>query len=190
MSGKDEADNVIQSGRACGACTLCCKLLDIQETASPHGEWCRECDIGVGCRVYEERPAECRHFNCGYLAWSRAGEHWYPAHSKMIIVLDNDGSRLTIHVDAERPNGWRAQPFYGDIKEWARLATLEKKQVNVCVEGRIIVILPDEDVDLGPVASDERVVTGVVMENGRRRNVAMKVRADDPRLQGQIAGRT
>lgn len=103
----------------------------------------------------------------------------------MVIVLDNDGNRLAIHVDPAVPNAWREQPFYADIKQWARLVA-SGKQVVVCIGTRHIVILPDEDVDLGPVADDERVVTGEVMEDGRRRMVAMKVRADDPELQRKL----
>ena len=182
MSSTDEDNNDIVSGRGCGHCTLCCKLLEIKQVASPRGEWCRHCDVGVGCRVYAERPSECREFNCGYLLWSGAGEHWYPARSKMIIVLDHDGGRLAIHVDPGRPNAWREQPYYADIKDWARRTASQSTQVVVCVGERHIVILPDSDVDLGALADDERIVTGQVMENGRPRMFATKMRADDPRL--------
>jgi hypothetical protein len=103
----------------------------------------------------------------------------------MVIVLDNDGNRLAIHVDPARPNAWRMHPFYDDIKEWARLASSETTQVVVCVGNRTIVILPDEDVDLGFVADDERVVTGQMMENGRLRMFAIKMHVDDPRLEGR-----
>lgn len=182
MGSTDEDNNDIVSGRGCGHCTLCCKLLEVKETASPRGEWCRHCEVGVGCKVYAERPSECRDFNCGYLAWSAAGEHWYPARCKMIIVLDHDGGRLAIHVDPGRPNIWREKPFYTDIKEWARRTASRSTQVVVCVAERHIVILPDSDVDLGVLADDERIVTGQVMENGRLRMFATKMRADDPRL--------
>lgn len=175
------------NGRTCDSCTLCCKLLSIQELAKPRGEWCTHCDPGVGCGIYTRRPSECRQFNCGYRSWPVPGEHWFPANCGMVIVLDNDGNRLAIHVDPARPEVWLEQPFYADIKEWGRLVA-SGKQVVVCIGTRHIVILPDEDVDLGPIADDECVVTGEVIENGRRRKVAMKMRADDPRLEGKWGG--
>ena len=183
MSTSDKGESTVVRGRECGACTLCCKLLAIEELGKAHGDWCNHCQVGVGCKIYNQRPSECRKFDCGYLAWSRTGDHWYPANSKMVIVLDNDGNRLAIHVDPARPNAWRAQPFYAEIKEWARLATAEAKHVVVCIRDRMIVILPEEDVDLGAVATDERIATGEVVENGRQRKIAFKVQADDPRLQ-------
>ena len=183
VSSTDGDNNDIVSGRGCDHCTLCCKLLEIKQAASPRGEWCRHCEVGVGCKVYAERPSECRDFNCGYLAWSAAGEHWYPARCNMIIVLDHDATRLAIHVDPARPGAWLEQPYYADIKNWARLTASKSTQVVVCVGERHIVILPDSDVDLGALADDERIVTGQVTENGRLRSFAIKMRSDDPRLQ-------
>lgn len=34
----------------CGDCTLCCKLLDISWMNSPVNEYCKECDINIGCK--------------------------------------------------------------------------------------------------------------------------------------------
>jgi hypothetical protein len=41
---------------------------------------------------------------------------------------------------------------------------------------------------LGEIAQDERIVIGEVVENGRLKLRAMKLRADDPRLTGIAAG--
>jgi len=51
----------------CGDCTLCCKLLGVRELAKPPMQWCQHCSIGVGCRIYERRPNECRNFDCLWL---------------------------------------------------------------------------------------------------------------------------
>lgn len=50
----------------CGNCTLCCQLLKISSTGSLAGEWCKECDPEVGCKIYKTRPKECRGFACSY----------------------------------------------------------------------------------------------------------------------------
>jgi len=181
-------DDAILPGRACGSCTLCCKLLGIPELGKAKNEWCKYCEIGSGCRIYDERPAPCREFLCGYLSWEMTGEHWFPARSKMVIAPEYDGERLVIHVDPARPNAWREQPYYSDIKTWAALAARDLRQIVVSIGNRSIVILPEEDVDLGFVQDDERIVIGEVVENGRLRLRAMKIRADDPRLAGAQAG--
>jgi hypothetical protein len=191
-SGADDRsaeENPILSGRACGSCTLCCKLLIVKDLAKPLGEWCQHCDIGRGCRIYDERPAECRTFFCGYLTSPSTDEHWFPARCKMVILSEFDGKRVAIHVDPDRPSAWREQPYYDEIKEWARFAAPQKRQVVVCIRNRAIVILPDEDVDLGPIADDEQIFISETLEHGRLRLRAMKIRADDPRLVGTKPGK-
>ncbi|MGM4958232.1 hypothetical protein ACT4MK_23450 [Bradyrhizobium barranii] len=43
--------------RACGDCTLCCKVMAIEALAKLAGSWCRHCKPGQGCAIYAERPA-------------------------------------------------------------------------------------------------------------------------------------
>lgn len=179
----------IISGRLCGSCTLCCKVLAIGELEKPQNQWCVHCDVGKGCNIYESRPRECSGFFCGYLNWPMAEAHWFPASSKMVIVSELEGQRIAIHVDPSRPSAWREEPFYSDIKEWAVHAAPDMVQVVVCIKNRAIVVLPDEDVDLGPIADDERIITGEVVEGGRTRLRAMKCKANDPMIAGMEAGR-
>ncbi len=54
------------------------------------------------------------------------------------------------------------------------------RQVIVVVGGRSIVILPDEDIDLGHVEENERISVSEVMQAGRIKLRAMKIRADEP----------
>ena len=54
--------------RECGSCTLCCKLLGVDEISKPQGEWCSHCNIGVGCKIYRDRPNECKNFTCMWIA--------------------------------------------------------------------------------------------------------------------------
>jgi hypothetical protein len=180
-------DSPILPGRSCGTCTLCCKLLAIPELEKPRNVWCQHCEPGRGCGIYADRPLPCREFHCAYLGWD-LGEHWFPARSKMVVVFEADGNRTVIYVDSSRPTAWRERPYYDEIKRWAKLAARELKQVVVAVGNRSIVILPDEDVDIGTTSEDERIVIGEVLENGRVKLRAMKMRADDPRLANAEAG--
>jgi len=50
----------------CGNCTICCKILDIPWMDSPAGEYCKECDEGIGCKIYNTAPKDCLDFQCAY----------------------------------------------------------------------------------------------------------------------------
>ena len=136
------------SARACGDCTLCCKLLGIDELDKPAGQWCAHCAVGRGCAIYESRPEPCRTFLCGYLTWPVAGEHWFPVRSKMILASAFGGKRLAVHVDPGRPNAWREAPYYSDLKRWSAVGARDGRQLVVSVGRRSILILPDRDVEL------------------------------------------
>ena len=175
--------------RSCAGCTLCCKVLSITELNKPQGVWCVHAQVGRGCKIYDGRPSECATFYCGYLSWPVAGEHWFPAKSKMVIVSELDGGRIAIHVDPGRPAAWRDRPFYDDLKEWAHFAARDNMQVVVCVGNRATVILPDRDVELGLVSPDERIITRETVDAaGNRRFEAFKLKADDPRIAGMQPG--
>ena len=51
----------------CGTCTACCRVFAIPELDKPAGKWCQHCDIGVGCKIYENRPERCIDFKCMWL---------------------------------------------------------------------------------------------------------------------------
>ena len=63
--------------RACGPCTLCCKLPVIDwptdppvgraPLVKPGATWCVYCDQGRGCTIYPDRPLSCAGFQCLWL---------------------------------------------------------------------------------------------------------------------------
>ena len=144
------ADEVVLPGRACGSCTLCCKLLRIDALAKPAGEWCAHCAVGQGCTVYDTRPEACRGFHCGYLTLPMVGDKWFPAKSRMIVYPAPDGRRISVLVDASRPNAWREPPFHAELRAWARHGATKGIDVVVLAGGRAFAIGADADVDLGP----------------------------------------
>jgi hypothetical protein len=180
----DRPDNAesapIVAGRACGSCTLCCKIMEIGELGKAAGQWCPHVLTGKGCSIYAERPHSCSAFGCGWLHWKEAGDHWLPAKAKMVIVAQ-DAARLVVHVDPATPNVWKAAPFYPDLKRWARNpARYGFRQVLVTVGRRMTAILPDRDVDLGEVPHDAVIISGPV---GGGRHTALVVGPDDPQLE-------
>jgi hypothetical protein len=167
----------VPAARQCGTCTLCCKLLTIEELGKPAGQWCPHCIQGRGCAIYADRPNECRGFQCGYLMWPALGEHWLPARSKLVVAFKPDGNEIVIHVDPGMPNAWRAEPYYSEIRNMAAHGVYT---IFVQIGRRVIAIFPDREVDLGVVAEDERIA--IQPEPGTGRLGAVKVKANDPRI--------
>lgn len=150
-------ESAILPGRACGSCTLCCKLLKIAELDKPSGEWCVHCAAGKGCLAYATRPQSCRGFFCSYLTHPAFDERWFPARAKFLVHPSPDGSWLNVVVDPGRPDVWRQEPYYSAIKGWAQNGAAMGVRVIVAIGGRVIAVLPEEDADLGHPGPNDRV---------------------------------
>ncbi|HYZ33187.1 MAG TPA: hypothetical protein VE684_13015 [Crenalkalicoccus sp.] len=175
-------------GRQCGSCALCCKTMGVVALDKPKGSWCAHCQPGAGCAIYPTRPGECRDFNCAWLTEPRLGEEWYPRRSRMVLVVEPDGQRLTVHVDEQRPDAWRRPPYHAALRALAREGAASRRQVVVNLAGRIFVVLPDRDVDLGMVGPEELVLTGERRTSAGLQLIAFKARRDDPRLVEEPSG--
>ncbi|WP_113553175.1 hypothetical protein [Rhizobiales bacterium] len=103
--------------RACGTCTLCCRLPDIDALEKPANAWCRHC-TGAGCRIYEDRPQLCRDFLCLWRTDETLGEAWDPARSHMMIY--RQGPQVTVLVDPDHPDAWKRAPYAAVLQGWAR----------------------------------------------------------------------
>ena len=173
--------------RTCGTCTLCCKVLAIEELQKPAGPWCPKCNVGKGCSIYDERPAECRTFQCLFLFYPDMTEQWRPSKSK--IVFATDETSITAFVDPSSPLAWRREPYYSQMKRWAVVAAPSMRQVLVDIAKRTYAILPDADVDLGVLTDDDRVLYAQSQTPSGARLSVMKVKWDDPRIAGQVEGK-
>jgi hypothetical protein len=61
--------------RNCGECTACCKTHGVFEMQKMSGDWCPQCEIGKGCKIYSQRPKECQTFKCAWLLGIAAPHH-------------------------------------------------------------------------------------------------------------------
>ncbi len=61
------AEQAPSCDRTCGTCTLCCKIMPVLELEKHAMTWCKHCDIGKGCKIYDNPPQSCRTFNCLWL---------------------------------------------------------------------------------------------------------------------------
>jgi hypothetical protein len=137
---------------------MCCKLPSIPELNKPRFAWCQHCDAAKGCRSYDVRPEPCRNFYCGYLTNPQLSDDWKPSKSKLMITLEPDANRLVVHVDPTRPDAWRSEPYYSQIKRWARVAVAADGQVLVWIGSRIMGILPDADKEFNNLREDQMIV--------------------------------
>ena len=160
--------------RACGTCTLCCKVAAVEEVAKPMGVWCAHCLRNNGCAIYDSRPPSCRTFYCQWIIAKGLGPEWKPERAKFALVKTEAGRRLTALVDPGYPSAWRRSPYYENLKQWAVMGARRSPDlhmVDVMIGTRCIVILPDRDVEVGTVGPDEMIqlecktsATGEVIE--------------------------
>lgn len=166
-------------GKSCGDCGLCCKLMGIEALGKPPGPWCGHFSRGQGCRIYADRPAECRTFECEWLRAEGLPDEWRPDRAKLILVVENDGKRLSVIVDPAQPDAWRREPYFGRIKRMARRA-LDGYQLIVCIGDRRIVVFPDQEADLGVCGPDVKIVSGYAMHDGELTPYAMVLKDAEP----------
>ena len=155
--------------RSCGGCTMCCKILGIAELGKPGGRWCPHCVVGQACGIYERRPGECKTFHCLWLLRESFGPEWRPDRAKFVMYGSSDKAALVVNVDPATPDAWRRKPYYENLKRWAAEANADKTHLIVMVGEKATVIQPDREIPLGPVREGDRIVSRIVVENGRQR---------------------
>jgi hypothetical protein len=154
---------IAKTGRRCGECSLCCRLLDVKEL-KPTGQWCPHCQPGQGgCTIYQNRPRVCRDYACAWLINSDLDDSWYPAHSRIIVdstlfptVSETETVVMRFHVCPHSPDRWREEPYYSTIKSISLLGLRGHEGANwftiVTVGSYLpgILVLPHREVVWGP----------------------------------------
>jgi hypothetical protein len=137
---------------------MCCKVPAIEELAKPPGVWCRHAVSGKGCAIYAERPGSCRAFYCQWMQDASFGPEWKPEKAKFVIYVQQNGNNLQVAVDPSFPNAWTKPPYVGLIRKWVAEGAERGRFVFVRIGPRMIVLLPDRDVDLGRVDADDEIM--------------------------------
>jgi hypothetical protein len=96
------SDTATKSANQCGTCTLCCKLVHVDEINKPVGKWCDHCALGKGCKIYDTRPTECRTWNCLWLQGA-FGSHPDLRPDKCKVVVGYQAGFLMVVEDASPP---------------------------------------------------------------------------------------
>ena len=150
----------IVNRRQCGACALCCKVLDVAPVDAPPGQWCRHIVPGKGCGTYSTRPLICRGFHCEWMVAKGLGDEWKPDRCKFVLVKSAASRSMRAHVDPGFPSAWRKSPYYENFKAWAAEGIRQSPEMHIVyamVGLRVIVILPDRDEDIGIVSPEEQI---------------------------------
>jgi hypothetical protein len=165
-------DPELVAGRSCGPCSLCCKVSRVATLEKPAGKWCPHCAPGRGaCMIHDVRPSECRNFHCSWLLSPELGPEWRPLTCKMVLI--RRPHQILLLVDPGHPTAWRQDPYYTQLKEWSRAGVVAtpRQQVLVYIKDRVIVVLPNKEVDLGPIAhsdtGDYIMVRELTVPNGK-----------------------
>jgi hypothetical protein len=62
--------STLAPSNGCGTCVACCFQFAIDDPPvkkSSH-QWCQNCAVDFGCKIYHARPKTCRDFECWWLA--------------------------------------------------------------------------------------------------------------------------
>lgn len=101
--------------RKCGSCDACCTVMSIPELDKPPSVACdllRPYSDGGCCSVYEDKPASCNEFKCGWLRGAFSNKH-RPDRSGMVMyggkVLEKF-PKLNVLVLAEARKGAADRP--------------------------------------------------------------------------------
>jgi hypothetical protein len=109
--------------RHCGGCTLCCKLIPVEELKKPAGERCKH-QRHAGCAIYARRPLSCRFWNCRWLVNDDTADLRRPDRARYVIDIMPDFVTIThdgepnmdvevvqIWVDPHEREAWRDPPL-------------------------------------------------------------------------------
>jgi hypothetical protein len=171
---------VLSAPKSCGECSLCCKLLGIAELSKVPGVWCSHVIHGRGCGVYADRPESCRSYQCLWTLAAPLDERWRPDRAGFVLSTGRVEGEVLILVDPDSPDAWRREPYYSQIKRMSDAFRGGAPRVLVQTQGRVIVVFPETDIDLGPPTGLPNIVWGYEERDGRLQPYAHFAPPDPP----------
>ena len=160
------SDGALEEARPCGDCSLCCKLLPIQELQKDANVWCRHIAKGAGCSIHAERPDVCRQFQCIWTYAAPLDESWRPDRCNF-VMRPGLANEMVIETDPAHLDAWRREPFYGQIKAWSKRREPPHYMIIVRERGRLLIVFPEGEIDLGPEQVGASIESGYVLRNGQ-----------------------
>ena len=103
--------------RECGSCKACCIWMDVHSLEKPAGTACKYL-CSAGCDIYEDRPGDCREFQCAWLS-GELPSNMQPMTVKAVIWQDVLSDGVTFQP-VYRVTYMRGQRPIGRVFNWAR----------------------------------------------------------------------
>ena len=102
--------------RQCGACSLCCTVLRVDELSKLGGQDCAHQRAEGGCAIHARRPDICRAYHC---LWLRGHFEESDRPDRLGAVLDfvNHGGQVMLEVREARAGSFDASPRLQQIAE-------------------------------------------------------------------------
>jgi hypothetical protein len=152
---------VTPAERACGACSLCCTVLRVDELGKLGGVPCPQQRIGHpdgGCGIHAERPRICRGYRCLWLQ-GKLEDGDRPDRLGAVLSLATEGETPTLFVHEGSPGAFDASPRLQAIAESFRrmLPVRISDSANVLDSDRPIRVLLADGVE-HRIAGDRCVV--------------------------------
>ena len=140
----------------CGTCTMCCSVMAINELSKPKNILCVNCSIGVGCKIYDDRPPSCRVFRCLWLQTQTLGANALPLQmrpdkSKVVLVASPDEKTVIAKVHPNYPAAWKWKGIgllLGQLSEKIRVLVDDGKThwlLQNCQAKEVRMSAPDKD---------------------------------------------
>lgn len=105
--------------KSCDDCGLCCKVMAVAALAKPAHKWCRHFRRASGCRIYDDRPSDCRVFSCLWLlSDDRLGPEWRPSLAGFVLHSEQ-GNQLIVECEPSNPRAWRKEPYLSGLRRAA-----------------------------------------------------------------------
>src|SRR5262249_24168007 len=84
-------------------------------------------------------------------------EDWKPSRARMVLTWESHANRMVIHVDGGRPDAWRKEPYYAQIKRWAEAALRNRGQRRLGQRKAASSVLPDRELFAGRVGPGQAI---------------------------------
>ena len=93
----------------CGECNWCCFFPAGKGLNKPRNSWCKHCEVGVGCAIYDDRPESCLTYQCVWLQDQVMPDDLRPDRCGVMFEIPHGMNTIAGLVDPDRPNAWKAK---------------------------------------------------------------------------------
>ena len=149
--------------KMCGECNLCCKVYDVEDFEKKAGQHCHNSGREGGCGIWGLHPKSCQDFKCLWLKHDDMSGLWRPDNAGFVMRLEAGGRNVIIDVDPDRPDAWKAEPYYSQIKAWSEIMPRNEGLVLCYAPEGLYVVTPMEDLLLRAPKKGDVLETGMEM---------------------------